>query len=295
MSLMSNQDKKIVSKVLPSGRLLVRFDNLNEIYKYDDPEFNPKGISIKTHISSNSLSGYYDDNEAYFRDRHILTPKKAKMIKNAQKNLSKDKDFLELVYKAKSTKREYKLNKFGGNLSMPHYAAGAEKVFKKGQPGTKKMTLNLAFQVGTFVNGNYTDSFSRILKTILMCQAMGIYVNIDVFDSDLSGIGGKKSYVICNVAKSHEKLNMKNILASSHQEFFNVTLFNGYSGFDIPNHANMSHNRISGFLSEETIVEDLGEYYDVIGGNMLLEGFDDVQTEMISKILKIGIHANHNR
>lgn len=269
-------------KRLESGAHLIRFDELHEIYKYDDPSFNPQGIAIRDNYD------YMENNKDYFRDRLILTPAKLQMINDARKNLEHDKEFLELVYKAKSDKRAYQMNKFGGNLSMPHYAIGAEKMFKRGQPGAKKATLNMAFQVGTFVGGNYTQSFARILKTVMMCQAMNINVNIDVFDSDRSGVGGEDSYIICNVAKSHEKLNLQNILASSHREFFNVTLFNGYE-------AARQGGYISGFLNESRIKHDLGEYYDVIGGNMLLDNFDDEKREMVSKILKIGINATNNR
>jgi len=268
-------------KLLPSGTHLVRFDELREIYKYDDPDFNPTGISIR----EKTKEEYLERNSQYLKERHILTPKKLKIIDDARKDMELDKEFLDLVYKAKSHKRAFAMNKFGGNLSMPHYSTGAEKVFKRGQPGAKKMTLNLAFQVGTFTGGNYTQSFVRILKTVLMCQAMNIQLNIDVFDSDETGIDNHDSYVICNVAKSHEKLNMRNILASSHQEFFSTTLFNGYSAAGMPGF-------ISGYLDQHQIVQDLGEYYDVIGGNMLVNKFNDEQQELVSKILKIGLYGN---
>ena len=120
-----------------------------------------------------------------------------------------------------------------------------------------------------------------------MCQAMNIAVNIDVFDSDTQAIGKSNSYVICNVAKSNEKLNFKNILTASHKEFFNFTLFNGYS-------ASRCQKKIGTFLSESLIIKDLAPMYDVIGGNLLLDGFEDEQKQLVSKILKIGINGNRN-
>lgn len=259
-------------KTLESGSKLIRFDNLGDIYYFDEEENNPNGLGHRA-------------SQEYFRDRNILTSRKQLMIQKAQKELSVDKEFLDLVYKAKSAKRDFKLNKFGGNLSIPHYAAQNDKVFKKGTPGAKKSSLNMAFQVGTFSGGNYDESFTRILKTILMCQAMNISVSIDVFDSDTSAIGGRNGYVICNVAKSNEKINFRNILASSHSEFFSTTLFNGYSASGCQNH-------IGTFLPQSLIVRDLGPMYDVIGGNMLLDGMEDEQKQMVSKILKIGINGS---
>lgn len=288
-----------IYKTLDSGSKLIRFNSLHDIFEFDEFDKNPRGLGFVTDATKpygSDMDGW-DSNirhshdstsvKRYKEERNILTPKKQQLILKAQKDLSVDKEFLELVYKAKSEKREFKLNKFGGNLSMPHYASNNDKIFKKSQPGAKKQTLNMAFQVGTFSDGNYEESFIRILKTILMCQAMNIAVNIDVFDSDTKAIGNRNGYVICNVAKSSEKLNFKNILAASHDEFFSLTLFNGYS-------ASGCQSRIGTFLSESLIKRDLAPMYDVIGGNLLLDGFEGEQKQLVSKILKIGINGNRS-
>lgn len=265
-------------KKLPSGATLVRFSCLQDIYYYDSHETNPRGLGW-LHNGEERIG-----TQEYFRDRGILTPSKQKIITRAQKEMSIDKDFLDLVYKAKSQKRKFELNKFVGNLSMPDYASQSEKIFRKSQPGAKKQTLNMAFQVGTFVGGNYTESFIGILKTIMMCQAMNINVNIDMFDSDTDAIGFHASYVIANVAKSAEKLDYKRILAASHDRFFSTTLFNGYS-------ASGCQKSIGTFLSQSRILEDLAPMYDVIGGNMLLTEDNNTTEgkELVSKILKIGL------
>lgn len=272
---------EVLFKQLESGRKLVRFDNIQDIFWYDNPENNPSGITIR----DEDPEQYFKRNKLYFNQRNILTKRKRQIIDKAMKSMSTDKEFLEIVYKAKSVKRAYKLNRFGGNLSMPHYVTNSEKIFKKGRPGAKKVTLDMAFQVGTFVGHDYESSFVNILKTILMCQAMNINVNIDMFDSDSTGINNKDSYVICNVAKSYEKLDLKKILTCSHREFFNVTLFNGYS-------ASGEFGHISGFLEEYKLQEDLSPMYDVIGGNTLSNpGETDEQQDMINRILKIGLHG----
>ncbi len=261
-----------------SGAKLIRFDSLDDILWYDVPENNPYGIGVR------DLRHYEHAINHYLKYRHTITPYKQKIIEEARKNMSLDNEFLELVYKAKSSKREFKLNRFGGNLSMPHYASNSEKIFKKTKPGAKKVTLNLAFQVGTFRGQSYSDSFVKILKTILMCQAMNINVNIDMFDSDTDAIDYGPSYVICNVAKSSEKLNLRKILLCSHKEFFYYTLFNGYS-------ASGKQKSIGTFLREERIIKDLSEKYDVIGGNTLLtsSNIEGDDRQLVSRILKIGL------
>jgi hypothetical protein len=154
-----------------------------------------------------------------------------------------------------------------------------DKVFRRNTPGAKKATLDMAFQVGTFCGGDYTGSFVSILKTVLMCQALNINLNIDVFDSDVAGVGGGPAYIICNVAKSCEKLNFRKLLVSSHREFFSYSLFNGYS-------AAGQRTNIMGFLDEHRIARDLGSRYDVIGGNHLTLD-DSEEQQLVSKILKI--------
>lgn len=265
-------DKKpvVLYDMLPSGAHLVRFSDINDSFWYDERKNNPQGISIRDSDR---------DPRQYFKDRCILTPEKHKLIQDANRELNIDKEFLELVYKGKSDKRAKILNKFGGNLSMSHYASQNEKFFHIMKRGAKKKVLNMAFQVGTFCGGNYEESFTGILKTILMCQALNISVNIDMFDSDTRAINNQASYVLVNVAKSSEKIDFRKILAASHSEFFNYTLFNCYS-------ASGKQKHIGTFLSQERIIRDLGSKYDVIGGNMLSE-----EDGMVGKILKIGIHG----
>ena len=270
-----DEKPKVKYKILQSGAHFVRFDCLSDIFYYDNALNNPLGLGMHNihHLDS------------YFKERSILTADKKKIITRAQKEMSLDKEFLELVYKGKSLKREFTLNKFVGNLSIPHFAMQNDKIFKKSQPGAKKQVLNMAFQVGTFCGGNYGESFVGILKTILMCQAMNISVNIDMFDSDTRAINNEASYVIVNVAKSSEKLNFRAILAASHEEFFRVSLFNGYS-------ASGKQKQIGTFLSQSRIIQDLGPFYDIIGGNILLDqGGHGHSNPMVSKILKIGLHG----
>ena len=266
----------VLVKRLASGTTLVRFNTLHDLYWYDELENNPTGIGL--------TGGWGDEpklNAAYKKARGILSQHKIDLINKARKELSVDKEFLKIVYKAKSERRGYEMSKFGGILSMPRYSRGEDKMFKKAKVGDKKITLNMSFQVGTMLGGDYQESFIAIIKTILMAQAMKISLNIDMFDSDTRAIRGG-GYVICNVAKSTEKLNLKNILACSHQEFFNYSLFNGYT-------ASGNHARIGTFLSQGQIVGDLSENYDIIGGNMLNEGaqYDQTGSPMMSKILKI--------
>lgn len=259
--------------VLPSGSTLIRFDSLSDAFYYDIRENNPTGISIRHREDRDYV-------QEYMKNRHILTDEKREIIEKAQKEMSLDQDFLKLVYKGKSQKRKFELNKFVGQLSMSQYAVGAEKQFQRGYPGAKKQTLNLAFQVGTFVGGNYTKSFIKILKVIMMCQAMNISVNIDMFDSDTEALAAGPSYTLINVAKSDEKLNFKDILVASHEEFFRYTLFNSYS-------AGGPTRTIGTFLDSGKITRDLSPFYDVIGGNMISE---QVRGDgMISQIIKIGL------
>lgn len=267
---MIQEKPKPLVESLPSGRTLVRFDNLHELYWYDEYDNNPRGIGIRRGR----------DETDYKKERGILTNDKLKIISEARKSLSVDKDFLKLVYKAKADKRGYEMSKFGGILSIPHYSRTEEKMFKKSKIGEKKITLNMAFQVGTMCGGNYSQSFSAIIKTIVMAQSLNIALNIDMFDSDTQAIKGG-GYVICNVAKSTTKLNLKNILACSHSEFFDYSLFNGYT-------ASGKHAYIGTFLSQDKIVSDLGERYDIIGGNMLAGRHTDTSgSPMMSKIIKI--------
>lgn len=255
--------------VLPSGAQLIRFSNLEDIFWYDIRSNNPNGIGFSCYGKEHF--------EQYLDARTKLTKDKIKLIDRAKRELELDKDLLSLVYKGKSDKRERTLNKFGGNLSMPHYASQSEKFFHKFNAGKKKKVINMAFQVGTFIGGNYEHSYFGIIKSILAAQALGISLNIDMFDSDTEAIDNGDSYVIVNVCKSSEKLDLKKILMCSHQMFFSGTLFNGYS-------ASGEQARIGTFLPDRRIIHDLGSRYDVIGGNLL----NSEGNEMVQKILKIG-------
>lgn len=268
-------------EVLPSGSGLIRFNDAEDMFYYDNKENNPIGVSLR---GLEQEDGWVSRSSvrSYLANRWVLTPIKINIIEEAQKELEMDKDFINLVYKAKSDKRNYTKSKFGGNLNIPRFASQQEKVFDRLTPGAKKITVDMAFQVGTFQGGNYQESFKNILKTILMAQALGINLNIDVFDSDRSGYGYNRGYIICNIAKAEEKLNMRKILVASHREFFDFSLFNGYGASD-------KKYGISGFLSTSRIAEDLGPMYDVIGGNMQDNANDEEgKHELISKILKIG-------
>lgn len=270
------QRPKVHYEQLHSGTHLVRFNDIQDMFYYDEYDNNPSGCGMKylNDYTSNSAI------DTYKKTRMIMTSSKRRIIAAANKSLERDKEFLELVYKAKSAKRNFKQNKFGGNLSMVHYVTNADKIFKKNSPGAKKATLNMAFQVGIFSGQDYTASFVKILKVIFMAQAFGINLNIDMFDSDVRGIDHRDGYVICNVARSTEKLSLRKVLACSHKEFFHYTLFNGYSAAGMP-------TGISGYLSDNTIKEDLSEFYDVIGGNTLNPEVEN--NELISRILKIGL------
>lgn len=273
------KQKPIVHSEKVGKSNLVRFSTLDDIYWYDEQANNPNGIGIRgtgMGIDARAI-------QTYKQERLILTPYKFNLIQKAEKQLSMDPEFLQLIYKGKTDKRTFNLNRFTGNLSMVEYSRGNDKMFRKGIPGAKKSTLDIAFQVGTFLGGNYEESFISILKTVLMCQAMNIRLNIDVFDSDNSGINNRDAYVICNICNSSERLNFRNLLAFSHQEFFHYTLFNGYSG-----HKDAQQTDISGFLSQKQIVKELGPMYDVIGGNMVPNKEEsEGSKDMINKILKI--------
>lgn len=296
----------VIYKQAPSGSHILRFPSLNDIYWFDSRKNNPKGLGF------GEGANYVDK---YKIERNILTKPKIALIEKAQKAVSQSDEFNDIIYKAKSQKREIVYNKFCGNLDMVRYSRGEDKMFMKGHPGAKKSVVDMAFQVGTFVNGDYEDSFVNILKTILMFQAMGISLNIDVFDSEKHGFrtgtspknsnkveyqedednnddpsfnyGYERAYTIVNVANSAEKLNMKNILAFSHEQFFDYTLFNAYS-------ATGREGEIYQFLNEKQILKDLAPMYDLIGGNMIDDSIDELTYNenhenigMIKKLIKI--------
>lgn len=258
----------VFQTTLPGGARLVRFNSIFDIFYYDDRSNNPNGLGQRNY------------SENYMKNRLIMTPEKEEIYRKVRKNLSMDKEFLELIYKGKSDKRKFTLNKFVGNLDMPNYASHSEKIFKRSVPGAKKVTLDMAFQVGTFIGQDYSESFIQILKTVLMCQSLGIALNIDLFDSDTGAIADDSSYVIVNIANSKEKFNVLRFLAASHEKFFTQTLFNGYSAHDAGTY------KIRRFLPESRIIKDLGTKYDVIGGNSLV-----TSDSLVSKVIKIGLNG----
>lgn len=259
--------KKPIVKIINPDKdcEIIRFDNPYDLFYYDSIENNPKGLG-RNGLSNN-----------YINERLILTDNKLKLIETVNKNLNADKDFLDLVHKGKSNKRKFDLNKFCGNLSIVDYSKQSDKIFKKNNIQAKKKVINIAIQVGTFINGNYSDSFEKILKLILSAQALNINLNVDLFDSDTRAISGiDRAYILVNMSKSSEKLNLRNVLIGSHYEFFRGSLFNGYSASD------KKLNRIGTFVSSYKISDDLGPYYDVIGGNLLSDS-----NTMVSKLIKI--------
>lgn len=264
---------------LDSGAKLVRHMRLSDALNCDIIYPNGLGYNDGRWGNDEGRMNYKRRRaQAYIEKRRILSNYKQRLIVKARKELSIDKEFLELVYKAKSAKRTYVPNKHGGVLSMPAYVTNSKDVFLKRKPGAKKVTIDMAFQVGRLSGENYEDGFVAILKTILMAQALNINLNIDMFDSDTAAITGGPSYTLIRVANSRKKLNMNDILLCSHSEFFDITLFNSYS-------ASGNTNRIGTFLGGSRIKRDLGAMYDVIGGNMLIEDEDTKGT--ISHIMKI--------
>ena len=131
-------EPKFLDTTTNSGARLIRFDSPEDLFYYEDPKHNTQ-----------LLGGHYNGGNAkkYLRDRYAMTPKKQDIIIRAQQELKHDKEFLDLIYKAKSAKRSYTYKKAGGALSIPKYAIGDEKLFKRMTPGAKKQTLNMAFQV----------------------------------------------------------------------------------------------------------------------------------------------------
>lgn len=247
---------------LDSGAELLRFNSLSRILQCDID--HPRG-----------LGGHDPD---YIRTRRQLTKYKKNLMKAARKDMAMDKDFLSLVYKSKTANKGYKPNMHGGNLSMPAYVTNSKELFMKRKPGVKRVTLDIAFQVGTLSGMSYEKGFIKILKTILMAQALNITLNIDMFDSDTKAIAGGDCYTIVRVVSSEKKLNMADILLCSIPQFFASTLFNSY------NESKKAYN-IGSFLSSDRIEKDLGGMYDVISGNMLTEG--DEGKSMAFSMLKI--------
>jgi len=258
---------------LPSGKFLIRFDNLYDLYFYDDPK-NVEGLTSTGYLYSNGID------ENYFIERCILTEEKKNIIRKAEKELNSDRDFLTLIHAGKTAKRKMELNKFSGNLSVVDYVKQSDKVFKKRVEGKKSKTLNIALQIGTFADENYQESFITILKLILCCQALKISLNIDVFDSDTEAFGYRKKsgYTIVNVAKASNKINLVNLFAFLHEEFFRYTLFNSYLAYG-------QSSLVNTFLPEVNIISDLKDRYDIIGGNMVNKELSEDST--INRVIKI--------
>lgn len=269
---------------LESGSHLIRYDSLTKILEADHILKNGVGWRSYSKSRNSGHGGYHDGGwiadsiDNYLNKRREFTTRKQKIVAEARKQLSADKEFLQLVYKAKSAKRTYTPNRHGGVLSMPAYVTNQKDVFLKRKPGAKKATIDMAFQVGRLSNESYTQGFVGIVKTILMAQALGLNLNIDMFDSDVKGIDHSDAYTIVRVADSRKKLNMNDILLCSDRHFFDFTLFNSYSGAS-------PVSDIDGYLSSARISRDLSPMYDVIGGNMYIE--DEDKRETVSQIMKI--------
>jgi hypothetical protein len=267
-----NYKPKFHQETLKSGRGLIRFENLYDLYFYDNPENLPELLMSTGYEQGTSIRS------SYFKERFELTNSKKKIIEKARKELNTDKDFLKIIHEGKSAKRKSSLDKFSGNLSIVEYAKQSDKIFNKQMQGKKSKTLNIAFQVGTFVDEDYEESFIKILKLVLSCQALNISLNIDVFDSDTGAFAGGSGYTIVNVAKSSCKLNLVNIFAFSHREFFNYTLFNSYLALGVD-------SEIHRFINESSIIDDLATKYDIISGNMVNKELSEDST--VNRIIKI--------
>lgn len=260
--------------ICESGRKIYRLNNLYDVNWYDDFKNNPNGY----------YNVQYDTNYHYNKEKFILTPSKRKIILEARKGLNVDKDFQDLIYQEKSNKRKAYKNKFGGNFLPVQYARSEEKIFERHTSGKIAPTINMAFQVGTFTGGNYIEAFTKIVKAILMAQAMGVKLNIDMFDSDTRAVVGG-GYIVVNVAKSTEKLDFNKILMCSDDRFFHISLFNAYSCQDLTGHFS-----IDTFLQGTEITQDLAPYYDVIGGNITeIDENNPDKREMVSKLIKIAM------
>lgn len=264
---------------LPSRRKILRFDNMYDMFWYEDENNYPNNYYAQFKANP--------DIQNYLKNRMKFTSMKEKIYREAKSNISKDKDLQKLIHKSKSEKRTLIPNKYGGNFSPVAYARGSEKMFVKGAEGKKAQVLNMAFQVGTFVGGNYQQGFTKILKAILTAQALGIHLNIDVFDSEVKAVStaGRtgEGYIICNIAKSTERIDINKILVCAHPEFFNFSLFTGYGAQGL----NKQYH-IGGFIYERDIIKDLSPYYEVIGGNMLRTSSEGTeQKEMINTLIKI--------
>jgi hypothetical protein len=267
-----NYKPKFHRETLASGNGLIRFENLYDLYFYDNPANLPEVLL------STGYKNIGNTPRSYFRERGEITADKKLILEKARKQLNADKDFLKIIHEGKSAKRKYSLDKFSGNLSIVEYAKQSDKIFNKQVQGKKSKTLNIAFQVGTFADECYETSFIKILKLILSCQALNISLNIDVFDSDTMAFGGGWGYTIVNVAKSSCKLNLTNIFAFSHPEFFHYTLFNSYLALG-------RDSRIESFIYESQIIEDLSDRYDIISGNMVNKELSEDST--VQRIIKI--------
>ena len=269
-------------KVLPSGRGLLRFDKVEDLFFFDDIKNSPNSYPLRYSFNNEGvLSSTYQE---YIKNRYTFTNAKKEIYREAMKDIQMDKEFQELIHKSKTDKRKAYKNKFGGSFLPVEYSRGAEKIFSKYEANKKAAVLNMAFQVGTFQGGDYKKGFIKIMKTILMCQAMNIRCNIDMFDSDTSALPNT-GYILVNMAKSSEKIDFNKLLIASDISFFNFSLFNGYAAWE----PDWQYG-IGGFINESNIVKDLSPFYEIIGGNMVRESSnsDDEETSaMINRIIKI--------
>lgn len=263
--------------ICESGRRIYRLNNLYDVNWYDDFKNNPNGYYNRNCGTDRQMKDYN-------KEKFILTASKRRILLEARKGLTVDKDFQELIYQEKSNKRKAYKNKFGGNFLPVQYARSEEKIFERHTSGKIAPTINMAFQVGTFAGGNYTQAFTKIVKAILMAQAMGVKLNIDMFDSDTRAVRGG-GYIVVNVAKSSEKLDFNKILMCSDNRFFQISLFNAYSCQDLTDHFT-----VGTFLQGGQITRDLSPYYDVIGGNITEVNQENPdKREMVSKLIKVAM------
>lgn len=74
---------------LPSGRRLIRFPDLENLFFYDELRNNPHGLGMR-----GLEDGSYGLEKLYLDERGRITPSKQRILTLAQKNLKLDKDFL---------------------------------------------------------------------------------------------------------------------------------------------------------------------------------------------------------
>lgn len=254
---------------------LIRFDSLYDLFWFDDKKNNPNGLGRNSMYGPDLMNKYFDE-------RWVITPEKQELLDKAQKDLQTDTSFLDLMHKQKTNKRKLEKNKFVGNFQVIPYSRQEDKIFTKQIPGKRRASLNIAIQPGILFNGEYSESFFAILKLLLSLQQLNVSCNVDFFDSDTTAIDNEQSFVIANIFNSRQKFDIKAILCCSHQQFFDISLFNGYS-------ASKKQKQIGTFLDIDVIEKYLSPYYDIIAGNHLHCGDNNELSygKMIDTVIKI--------